>query len=301
MFRYVLAAQALRAFSINATTMRAYRGLGNLFGGKSRSKTIEPHYIARARGNLEFIESLGAIRDGMTILELGTGWVHWEALFTRLFYDVRTYLFDIWDNRQFAGFLRYATHLRESLYAEVQRPREQLDRAAAILDRLVECADFEQVYELLDFTYIIDPQGRLDALASQSIDLIISSDVLEHIPRAGLESLVIDVKRVLKPGGVFAALIVEEDHLRIYDASIHRKNYLRYSDFVWKSVFENKVQYINRLQHSDYLNLFGTSLEIVDQRVVATSPELPFVVADPFKKYGEDDLKAGVTRIAARA
>ncbi|MFY7744445.1 MAG: hypothetical protein ACOVQY_03415 [Erythrobacter sp.] len=42
--------------------------------------------MTRADQNLAFIEQHGGIRDGMKVLELGTGWVHWEALFLRAFY-----------------------------------------------------------------------------------------------------------------------------------------------------------------------------------------------------------------------
>jgi len=298
--RYILAAQALRFFSINDATMGLYRKLGNWAGGKSRAKAIPPHYIGRADANLKFIESLDAIRDGMTILELGTGWAHWEALFTRLFYDVRGYIFDVWDNRQFGGFLQYAAQLRARLYDEVDRPRDQLDRAAALLDQILKCTGFEELYALLGFTYIVDGKGKLDAVPDQAIDLVISSDVLEHIPPEGLRQLLGDLKRVMKPGGICAAQIVEEDHLRIYDWAVHTKNYVRYSDFVWKMFFENRVQYINRLQHSDYVALFDGEFEIVSEGVVASARELPFAVAPRFRNYSESDLKAGVTRIAAR-
>jgi len=296
-----MAAQALRAFSISHGTMAAYRSLGNLVGGKSRSKAIEPHYIHRADSNLKYVESVGAIRDGMTALELGTGWVHWEALFTRLFYDVRFYLFDVWDNRQFAGLQQYAGHLKNRLYEDVDRPREQLGRASCLLDKILDCSNFDELYSLLGFTYIVEPRGRLDVIPDDSVDLVISSDVLEHIPRAGLEQLVLDLKRVLRPGGVCVAQIVEEDHLRIYDRSVHPKNYLRYSEFAWKALFENRVQYINRLQHSDYVKLFAGGFELIDEQIVVSSDNLPFEVSQAFKGYSDKDLKAGVTRIAARA
>lgn len=300
MIRYILAAQALRLFSINGQTMGLYRKLGNAVGGRSRAKAIEPHYVKRADANLAFIESLGAIRDGMTLLELGTGWVHWESLFTRLFYDVRIYLFDVWDNRQFDGFVQYARHLRNKLYEDVDRPKEQLDKAAALLDRILACKDFDEVYGLLGFTYVMDPTGSLKAIPDGTLDLVISSDVLEHVDRAALPHLVADLDRAMKPGAICAAQIVEEDHLGIYDRTVHPKNYLRYSDTQWRLLFENKVQYINRLQHSDFTRLFGERFDVVRDEIVASAPDLPFAIAEPFRAYDERDLKAYVTRIAAQ-
>jgi SAM-dependent methyltransferase len=287
MLRYVLAAQALRAASVSPSL---YRKLGNRFSG--RAKSVERHYVERADANLGFIESLECIRDGMTVLELGTGWVHWEALFSSLFHDVRFILFDVWDNRQFTGFLRYASHLKDNL------PRKSR-RASALLPQILECQSFDEVYSLLGWIYIVEPSGSLDRIPDGSLDLVISSDVLEHIPPIGLKQLVSDLRRVLRPNGVCAAQIVQEDHLRIYDRSVHPKNYLRYSDLQWNALFNNRVQYINRLQHSDYLKMLSRDFDILADEVVARS-EIPFRVADRFSSYSQHDLGAGVTRIAAR-
>ena len=38
-----------------------------------------------------------------------------------------------------------------------------------------------------------------------------------------------------------------------YDTSVSAKNYLRYSDAVWKRWFENRVQYFNRVQRREWL------------------------------------------------
>ena len=113
MLKYQLAAIALKAFSLNSATRKAYRWIGNRVGGKARSQWIKPSYLQRAHENLRFIEQRGAIADGMQLVELGTGWVHWESLFTRMFYDVKITLFDVWDNRQFGGFIHHAQQLRD--------------------------------------------------------------------------------------------------------------------------------------------------------------------------------------------
>src|SRR4051812_5078137 len=115
MLRYILAAQALRLFSLNAATKRLYRALGNRIGGRGRKRGLPGHYLSRADGNLAQLERAGGIRDGLQLMEIGTGWAHWEALFVRCFYDVRVVLMDVWDNRQFGGFLAYAAELERRL------------------------------------------------------------------------------------------------------------------------------------------------------------------------------------------
>jgi SAM-dependent methyltransferase len=300
MLRYIAAAQALRFFSLNSVTRALYRRLGNVLGGRSRASKVDPIYIMRASENLKFAESVGAIRDGMRVMELGTGWVHWEALFTRLFYDLEIYLFDVWDNRQFAGFIHFARHLRANLRTEVDRPTDQINRAEALLDRVLTCANFDEVYALLGFKYILHEQGRLDALPEASLDLVISSDVLEHVDRDALPALVADLARVLKSNGHCVSQIVEEDHLRIYDRKVHSKNYMRYPDWVWQLFFENRVQYINRLQHSDFVALFAVNFDIISEKIVSSAKHIPFKIAESFNRYDETDLCAGVTRLAVR-
>ncbi|RYZ59066.1 MAG: class I SAM-dependent methyltransferase, partial [Proteobacteria bacterium] len=265
------------------------------------SENIEPHYIYRAAGNLAYIEQFGAIADGYRLLELGTGWVHWESLFTRLFYDVRITLFDVWDNRQFPGFLSFAGALRKRLRAEVDRPADQIDRAEKLLDRVLACRSFDEVYALLGFEYVIDPTGSLKAVPDGSLDLIISSDVMEHVPRGAIPTLMKDFMRVLKPGRMAAQQIVEKDHLTIYAPQAHPKAYLRYDERTWKRWYENDVQYVNRMQHSDFLREFkAAGFTVVAEETVATCDSSQIEIAPEFKHYTKADLDAIVTRVMAQ-
>src|SRR5690606_13057819 len=149
------------------------------------------------------------------------------------------------------------------------RPAEALDRAEALLDKVLACGSFDEVYALLDFRYVLDAAGSLGAVADSSLDLIISSDVMEHIPRAAMDGLMADFMRVMKPGGVISQQIVMADHLCIYDRTVHSKNYLRYNDRQWKLLFQNDLQYFNRLQHSDFVKLFSEAgFEVLGEEIV---------------------------------
>lgn len=301
MLRYVLAAQAFKLFSLNAATKSLYRGIGNHFGGKSRASGISPHYISRAHTNLLAIEQAGGVADGMQLLEMGTGWVHWESLFTRLFYDVRVILFDVWDNRQFDGFHRYVVELRGRLAKEVDRPPEAIARAEALLDELATLDGFDAVYQRLGFTYLIDPVGSLAKVPSQSVDLIISSDVLEHVPASAVTISIGDMARVLKPGGLAAHQIVPSDHLVIYDRSANGKNYIRYTDAQWKRWFENDVQYFNRIQRPEWVRLFREAgFEIVVDEIVSSTDISGITPSASFAGCSREDLAATVTRLIAR-
>lgn len=301
MLKYVAAAGALKLFSINSTTKRAYRAIGNSVGSRTRKKGLKPGYIERADRNLAMIEAQNGIRDGMKLVELGTGWTHWEALFTRCFYDVEITLFDVWDNRQFDGFIAYAEKLREGLAARTARAPDQVEKAVALLDEVIAMPHFDAIYRRLGFRYLIDATGSLAAIGDDSIDLIISSDVLEHVDRDAMPLLAADMMRILRPGGMASQQIVPADHLTIYDRSVNAKNYLQYSDLQWKMFFENGVQYINRLQHSDFVRIFtDAGFELVVDEITSKADISALKIHPRFAGYSQDDLRGVVSTIIAR-
>ncbi|MEE4154641.1 MAG: class I SAM-dependent methyltransferase [Erythrobacter sp.] len=282
-------------------TRHAYRMIGNLVGGKRRAGGVTPAYLARADGNLAFIEAQGGIRDGMRVLELGTGWVHWEALFLRCFYEVEVLVFDVWDNRQFDGFIAHARGLREALDSLHFRGQERHQRAAALLERVLASRDFAQAYAVLGFSYLIEPTGSLDRIGTGSLDLIFSSDVMEHIPSESLPSLAQGFARVLRPGGMVSQQIVPSDHLCIYAKSAHPKAYLEFSDAHWSRWFENGVQYQNRWQPSDFRRLFNdTGLEILAEEIIGRTDTSALQIAPRWRDYTRADLDTTVIRMIAR-
>jgi hypothetical protein len=105
MLGYMTTAAALNAFSLSPQTKQLYRWLGNTLGQRERIRRgLDMPYIGRAKKILELFEREQAIRDGDRLLEVGTGWVHWELTVLRLFYDVEITLFDVWDNRHLGAY-----------------------------------------------------------------------------------------------------------------------------------------------------------------------------------------------------
>jgi SAM-dependent methyltransferase len=301
MLTYRATALALKAFSLNTATKTAYRKIGNVIGGKRRAGGVQSHYLQRADQNLAFIEEHGGIRDGMKVLELGTGWVHWEALFLRAFYEVEATVFDVWDNRQFDGFLTHVHALRAALPTLTDRGAERRARAEALLDRVARTNSFDEAYAILGFTYLLSPDGSLDALGDDSLDLVFSSDVMEHIPDESLPVLAASLARVVRPGGLVAQQIVPSDHLCIYAKKAHRKAYLQYSDSEWARWFENDVQYQNRWQQCDFRELFKRAgFEIVSEAIIDRADTSGLRIAPRWSGYPREELDATVTRMLVR-
>ena len=240
---------------------RLYRRLGNHYGAKNRVNSDIPElYLDRLKAMNDLAQRYGIVKDGNKILELGTGWLHWEAISLRLFYDVEAVLFDVWDNRQMSALKHHVAQLRERMDRSlVDVSDDVLARARSRIDLILHAKSFDELYESLGFQYVVNPLGDLRRLPDESFDLVVSGGVLEHIEDHIVTPLVNDSFRVLKPGGWALHNIDMSDHLSYYDPTMHEKHYLGCEEWLWKLLGENKVQYINRLQRGEWIDRFRTA------------------------------------------
>lgn len=268
MMRYVAAATALKLLGSTSVTRSFYRNvLGNVCGARKRAgRGLDSSYIVRGRTLLDLHRKHGLLADGMRLLEVGTGWLHFYSIFVALFHDVRATVTDIWDNRQLAPLRATFLQLGEVLDASFELRPEQSRRAHDVIRSIGACRSFDELYALLGFTYVLDDEGDLGFAGEGEYDLILSFHVLEHIHRDVIERHAARMASSLKPGGRQLHQIGIDDHLRHYDMALSPKHYLRYSDRTWKRWFENNLQYFNRLQRSEWKDLFrGTGMSILDE------------------------------------
>jgi len=299
--KYIMAATTLRLFSVCTGTQKAYRFLGNVLGQRKRILAAFPyHYIDTAKHLLQLCDKHNVIEEDDRILELGTGWVHWAATVIRLFYDVRITLFDIWDNRQFAAFKHYFTQFQHVIDKEFNLEPAKREQVKSLLNSILETDTFDELYSRLGFQYVVDPGGTLKQFDNDSFAAIVSANVLEHIERSILSEFIRDTYRVLKPGGYSIHQIDLSDHLNRYDHSVSRKNYYRYSEKVWNRWFNNKVQYFNRIQRSEWKNLFSAAgLELLKEEPVLG--EIGFINFDKsFASLSKQDKECMLLRLVYR-
>ncbi len=297
MIRYLAAAMALKVFSSTSLTRRAYRALGNSAGGRKRSTgRMQGYYLERVKRMLDLADRFGVPKDGDKIVELGTGWLHWEAITTRLFFDVHGVLYDVWDNRQMDGLKNYLRQFDGMLpQLEVEESRRQ--SARRMIARILDLDDYRDLYRLLGFEYRVDPSGSLGTIEKGVFDLVVSAGVMEHIPAGDASQFVHGISSLLKPGGHSVHSINIRDHLRQYDRSLPQKQYLRYSDRAWRIFFENDVQYINRIQRSDWIRFFQDAGLVLDLEVAEDEDLRGLKIAGKYAGYADADLRCGGLRI----
>jgi Methyltransferase domain len=244
MLKYVAISTAAKAFSLNDTTKSAYRRLGNVVLEKMRvSGGINQPYLDRAARLVDYCDRLELLAPGDRVLELGTGWVHWEATVLRLFFDVEVTLYDVWDNRLLGAYTSWLGQLHDRIDAAFAHlPAERRAQAKKIARQAMQVRTFEELYETLNFDYVVDPTGALEGVRRNHYALAVSADVLEHVQGEQLPDYLSAMRRCLVPGGASVHQIDLVDHFHYFDVGTSPKNYYRYADETWRRWFESDVQ-----------------------------------------------------------
>lgn len=287
MMRYMFSGFILKFFSFNKITKRLYRIIANFVGEKKRIKNDNQIFAYKKRGDLlvELSESYCNLQNGGMAFELGTGWIHWYSLYLRLYFPVKILMFDIWDNRQFNAMRHFFGRLKVLIGDQQIFMR---------IDEMINMNSFDCLYSNFDLEYKIDDDGSLDGLVSDSLDLVFSFHVLEHVPVQKVDMLVKDFYRVLKDDGVCIHQIGIDDHLAHYDKKVSEKNYLKYSDTIWKLLFENDVQYINRLQPSEWVDIFAENgFELLERQNEFVNID-NLKIAKKYKNFTRNDLSTTI-------
>lgn len=303
MIRYVLAAQFLRAMSLNTLTKKFYRNVvGNIYGARHRARLgLTEDYIERSKLELKLLKQYGLLRDGARMLEVGTGWVHFFGLFPCLVAGLRVTLSDVWDCRQFEAFQKFFGQLETRLEGDYDLAPAELARAKRVLAGIREAKSFDDVYRMINAEYVIDPGGRNTLIEGDgSFDVVVSFHVLEHVRRSDVPQHLEGYARLLKPGGFQIHQIGIDDHLSHYDESAHVKLYLQYSDEAWERWFENELQYFNRIQLSEWISRFeATGMELMHSE--HSECDLTGLSIHPtFAQLGDSDLKCTIPTIVLR-
>ncbi|NTW48590.1 MAG: class I SAM-dependent methyltransferase [Chlorobiales bacterium] len=278
-----------KILSSTPLTRTFYRKLSNILGDRLKSKQgLNQFRVDQGRKIVDLLKQYSDIKDGGTALEIGTGWIHWYANFVRVFYDLKIDLFDVWDNRQFNTMKQYLSELPNFL-----SPEERAVCNLSLIEKASSAESVEKFYELLNYTYTINPKGTLTDYPSEKYNMVFSVYVLANIQRSLLyNGYIKDLYRVLKPGGYSIHIVDSGDQYRHMDTkNTHIKEYLKISDTTWKRYFENSLHYFNRMQISEYLDLFERAgFELVyKEQVYADITDVK--LSPDFQKFSPDDLK----------
>lgn len=115
------------------------------------------------------------------------------------------------------------------------------------------------------FAYLAPCDTTRLPLPSQSVDLVVSRAVLEHVSPSLVEGLFRESMRVLRPTGMTCHLIDNSDHWSHRDKRITAVNFLKFSDAAFRLTTVNPQNYQNRLRHSDYSRMLRQAGFAIDR------------------------------------
>jgi hypothetical protein len=115
--------------------------------------------------------------------------------------------------------------------------------------------------------------ARKIPLSDASVQLIHSNNTFEHIPKASLQEILTEMKRIAHPGGLMSHYVDMADHYSYTDPDISPNHFLRYTEKQWRWI-ENPFQSQNRLRLPHYREMYER-LEIPLQETVNEKGMLP--------------------------
>lgn len=135
-----------------------------------------------------------------------------------------------------------------------------VDRSRFLLSGQCQLRSDEEISDEKDLLkygieYCAPADARKVALASNSVSACISTNTFEHIPESDLRSILRELFRLLKPGGIISTQIDYSDHYAYTDPSIHRLNFLKFNNDDWNR-YNHGSHFQNRLRHAQYRDMF---------------------------------------------
>ncbi len=293
MIRYYTWALGEKTLSYLPGGKALYRGIGritkrNIQGTGMQITTSFP--VARKVRNI--------IPGGGSVLEIGTGWFHHDAFLLYLFGDYQVFLFDIEDRARLNYIRNYLGNLLENsdmvsreLDVDVRDIREKLHELLRLPDR-------DSIYSRCNFVPCITNRVDRPFLPEQSIDFMVSNCVLVHVPPELLVLELVALRKMLKDEGFMCHMLGHDDHWAFHDPSVEWPsfNYLRYSERVYRLLFDTRLEYHNRLIKPEWLEVFeqaGLRVEEYETYITEQSRRnlrsLPYIDTR-YASYSPEDL-----------
>lgn len=264
--------------------------------------------LTRAYELVELTRSAGGSLSGVTCVEVGTGWRPFVPFVLALAGAGRVVTIDVnpWLTLDYAreSWRSLASRLDEiAAYCDISESevRQRYARVNPDADSL------GLLFAPLGIEYVYPGDARDVPLPTGSVDLVVSSNVLEHIPREIQQAIHSESHRLLRSGGLAVHRFNPQDHYSTVDGRITNANFLKYSSRAWHWYGGSGLAYHNRLRSRDYYEMFAQAgLDVVISRERTDEPSLAAIrdgrlrVHPDFRKYSPEELAVDYMWLACR-
>jgi Methyltransferase domain len=191
-------------------------------------------------------------------------------------------------------------HARLRLVNHVIRHYREHGIDGAIRRPADEVGSIEALLPLYGIEYRAPWDARSMDLADRSIDMVVSTNTLEHIAPEDISAIVRECRRLCRPRAVLSMKIDYSDHWSHTDQSISPWHFLRFDDDEWCR-WNPPMHYQNRLRHADYHRLFeDTGFKVLEEKAIvpdgAENAVRQMPLACRFEGYDPLDLAATAGR-----
>jgi SAM-dependent methyltransferase len=264
--------------------------------------------IRRGCEVIDLAAQAGQSVRGRTVLEIGTGWRPFLPLLLWLAGSKRVVTIDVnpWLSEAYAletcrAIGEHLPLIADLLHADLTDLRaryEQGLQGKRTLHELLAAAGIEYRYP---------GDAARTMLPGESVDIVSSSNVLEHIPPDALLDIHTESLRILRPNGIVIHRVNPGDHYANADRSITTANFLRYSEREWRWYGGTGLSYHNRLrcyQHVELLGKAGFTVVIdrvrLDPRALAAIRTGQVPVHPDFSRYLPEQLASDYLWLVGR-
>jgi hypothetical protein len=272
----------LNAFLSN--TLGEHRDFRQHVADKIRDWTNLVSYMAEA----------GCRPNGLRFLEIGTGWFPILPVCYSLAKAAKVDTFDLIRHLHSRRATQMVSLLQDHLPAIATAGCQSLEDTMEGYRRLQSAATVEEMFRLARITYHAPGDAIRTGLAAESVDVVFSNSVLEHVPGQAILQMMRESQRILRPGGLSIHGVNCGDHYAYFDRKITAINYLTYPEKKWR-FWNNKMLYQNRLRPQDFESIAEEAgLEIVFKKqrpkgdLLAMLPAL--AIAPEFQHYSAEQL-----------
>lgn len=194
--------------------------------------------------------------EGITVVEIGTGWEPVNAI---LLYLLGANICHTYDHVRHVRF-----ELAKLVISAINNKLGEISDITSIpatilserMSRISNTQDLDDLFAKSHIVYHAPGDASRTNLPDDSVDLVYSHAVLEHVPARMVLDITIESKRILKESGFAYHLIGLHDHYVGFDKNISRVNFLKYSERLWAFFVYNDISYHNRLREVEFLRLF---------------------------------------------
>jgi SAM-dependent methyltransferase len=243
--------------------------------------------------------------QGITILEVGTGWCPTLPLAFALAGAGRILTVDLNRHLKEDWTFRMLGVLERHLPVIAKAGKLPLEEVSSTYRRFRQATSAQQLLSAAAIEYRApEDASNLSSLPDGCVDLEYSNSVMEHVPGPVIAAIMRESCRVLKDDGLVLHAVACNDHYANFDSTISFVNYLQFSERQWCR-WNNPIQYQNRLRAPDFLQLARENgLEILHEarhtRPGTREALATMKLAPEFASYTREDLEATTIDFVAR-